>query len=331
MDKHTGVCIVGCGMMGNIHAQRWHANPRTQVTACADILPERAQAMAAAYHLPAWDGDYRQAIQRPDVDIVSVCTPTCLHAEITLFALAHGKHVLCEKPIALHISDAERMVVAAEQSGRKLGVGFMRRHSPALARLAEWLTPDHLGRPALYHASDIREVRPKLAMHDADQNGGPCLDMAVHLYDTWSAAFGSAVEEVIGRGLTLAAARPEVAGVAHLAPDTAAITARYASGDLGIFVVSWGLPPKVNPGDLPDQVYGPNGLLEVSFGITRQTIRLLKEGGEWETLLDCQEDMYQNEINAFTSWVLDNAPFTATAAAGLAALRAARQGLEFSA
>ena len=326
--EKLGVCIIGCGMMGNIHAERWDNNPSATIVAAADILSDRAQAFAQRYNLAYADTDYRAAIQRSGVDVVSVCVPTNLHADISRFALIQGKHVLCEKPIALSKDDAHAMAASAHIAGRKLGIGLMRRHSPALTFLRDWLASGELGRPVLYHASDIREIRPKLAMHDLAQNGGPAIDMAVHLYDTWACAFQSSVVEVIGRGLTIASDRSELVSIPNLAPDTATLLARFASGDIGTFIVSWGLPPKVIPPPMPDFIYGPRGVAEVTFAMKRQTVRWMKEGGEWKTLIDCDQDMYQLEIDAMARWVLDDAPFPASAEAGEAALLAALAGLE---
>jgi len=328
MDTKTlGICIIGCGMMGNIHAGRWNNLEEAKIAAVVDTLPERAEALARKYGLSEWHTDYRQALRLPGVDVVSVCVPTYLHAQVTLEAIRQGKHVLCEKPIALTLEDARAMAAAAEKQGVRLGIGFMRRHSPVLVKLKDWLAAGGLGRPLLYYASDIREIRPKLAMHDACQNGGPAIDRAVHRYDTWACAFGSQPVEVLGRGFTRGKDRPELISIPQLAPDTATLTARYASGDLGTFVVSWGLPPAVNPPAMPDQIYGPRGLAEVVFGIQHQHLRWMKEGGEWVTIAECDEDMYQREIAAMARWILEGGDFPATGQDGEAALAAALQGL----
>jgi predicted dehydrogenase len=326
-DGRLGVCIVGCGMMGTIHAQGWQRLPDARVVAVVDILEERAQKLAAQLGLSSWHSDFRAAIASPEVDVVSVCIPTNLHAEVTLFAANLGKHILCEKPIALRLEDAQAMIEAAQRAQVKLGIGFMRRHSPVLEALRDWIAAGHLGRPLLYQAFDVRQIRPKLAMHDAQQNGGPVVDMAVHLFDTWSCIFESNPVEIYAQGLCLACERPELASIQNLAPDTASILARYASGDQGSFTVTWGLPPGVNPPGRAECIYGSKGMAEVVFELNHQELRWMKEGGEWETIASNDENCYQREIASMARHILDGTPYPSSGADGLVALRAALAAL----
>ncbi|MBN1666452.1 MAG: hypothetical protein JW862_05170 [Anaerolineales bacterium] len=103
---------------------------------------------------------------------------------------------------------------------------------------------------------------------------------------------------------------------------------KYASGDIGTFIVSWGLPPKVNPPDRRDQIYAPRGLGEASYGMRHQELLAMTEGGSWQTLAVSHTDMFQNEINAFARWVVADEPFPATGEDGKAALRVALAAIE---
>ena len=322
-----GVCVVGCGDMGTRHTEHWDTLPEARVVAVVDILRDRAEALARARGLDTWYADYRRAITMPEVDVVSVCVPTCSHPEISIFAAEQGRHVLCEKPIALTLEGAEAMITAARRNGVKLGVGFMRRHSPVLPVLRDWLAGGHLGRPLMYHASDVREIRPKREMHDAQANGGPIIDMGVHLFDMWSTIFDSEPVEVFAQGLKLAQERLELVHIADIAYDTATILVRYASGDLGTFVVSWGLPPAVNPTLVPDQILGAKGVAQAVFDTAHQQVDVMCEGGTWDTVASSHEDMYRVEISRFAQWVLKDHPFPATGTDGLAALRVALAAL----
>lgn len=327
-DKILGVCILGCGMMGTIHANCWSSQPDTRIISICDLIEDRTLSLAKQHDLPACYQDYRQAIDHPGVDVVSVCVPTYLHAEMSIYAARRGKHVLSEKPIALTLEDAQAMIDAAEQNNVRLGVGFMRRHTPVLTSLRDLVQSGGLGRPLIYHAGDIRQIRPKLAMHDIHQNGGPVIDMGVHLYDVWGEIFQSTPVEVFAQGMVFGKGRPELASIQDLAVDSAAIQVRYASGDLGIFVVSWGLPPAANPADRPDQIYGPGGMGEVVFGVQYQHLHLLREGGEWATLAACEYDMYQSEIAAMRRHILDAEPFPADGPSGIEALRVGLAAIE---
>ncbi len=235
-----GVCIIGCGYMGGIHAERWHALSNAKLVAVVDILEERASQFAEKYQLDEYHLDYRQAASLPEVDVVSICTPTYLHSEMTVFCTEQGKHVLCEKPVSLTLDQAQKMVDANRATTKKIGLGFMRRHSPITLALRDHLSSGNIQRPVIYHAADIRQIRPKLAMHDAQQNGGPLIDMAVHLFDFWRVIFQSEPAQVYAQGLCLGSGRPELESIAELAIDSAIITVTYKSGDIAeVLAWSW--------------------------------------------------------------------------------------------
>ena len=327
MNKKLGICIIGCGFMGQTHARGWAAVPEAQIIAVVDLSPERSQALARQFACDHYT-DFRDAIKLPDINVISVCVPTNLHAEVTIAAAGLGLHVLCEKPIALTLDHADEMIAAAQENQVKLGLGFMRRHSSVVADLKARLASGKMGRPVLYHASDVRELRPKRVMHDAKVNGGPVIDMAVHLIDLWNTIFDSSPVSVTAQGLTIGRARPEIAHIKDQAIDTATIVVKYASGDIGTFVVCWGLPSKVNPTQHHDQIFAPKGLSELYYAANKQELRLMRENGIWQTLSISHQDMYQNQIRSFADWVLNNEPFPATGADGKLALQVAQAALE---
>jgi len=94
-----------------------------------------------------WSTDWQQTVTRPDIDAVIVCTPPHNHADITIAALAAGKHVLCEKPLCRSLAEAEAMLAAAVSSGRTLKCGFNHRHHPAIWEAKRRLDQGELGRP----------------------------------------------------------------------------------------------------------------------------------------------------------------------------------------
>jgi UDP-N-acetylglucosamine 3-dehydrogenase len=314
--------------MGTKHAERWRKVPEAQVVAVVDVDETRAEKLARAHRLKTWHIDYRSTVSLPEVDVVSVCVPTCDHPEITIFAANRGKHVLCEKPIALTLTEVDQMVATARQNRIKLGLGLMRRYSPITAELKAWLARGELGRPVMYHAVDVREIRPKREMHDAHANGGPIIDMGVHLFDGWRFIFDSPPVQVFAQGLKLAQKRQELADIREIAYDTASIVVQYASGDIGNFVVSWGLPPGVTPPGRPDHIFGPHGLAEVAYGMTHQEVRVSRSGAEAEVLAASEQDMYQLEIDDFARAILDDRPPTTTAEDGRISLGVALAALE---
>ena len=323
-----GVCIVGCSDLGTKHAERWNNLSEARVVSVCDIRPELGEKLAHTCGLDRWYADYHEAVDLPEVDVVSVCIPTHLHPKVTIAAADKGKHVLSEKPIALTLADAQAMIEAAERNHVKLSIGFMRRYSPIVHHLRQWLGEGGLGRPVMYYSVDQRELRPKREMHDPNANGGPIIDMGVHLYDGWSYLFESRPVQVFAQGLKLVTGRPEISHIPEPAYDTATVQVRYESGDLGTFIVTWGLPPATDLGVLADVIYGPKGVVNCEFGIGHQEARVMVEGGAWERLASSDIDMYQCEIGTLARCILDDRPLPVTGADGKAALRVALAALE---
>ncbi|MGQ9555374.1 MAG: Gfo/Idh/MocA family protein [Anaerolineae bacterium] len=319
--KTLGIAIVGAGMMGRYHAQAWASVPEAQLVALADSDPLRAQALASNLGLANWSTDYRQAVDRGDVDIVSVCVPAYYHPEVSLFAAEHGKDVLCEKPIALTIERALAMIEAAKRSNVLLGIGFQLRQLQSTQQLCRLLQEGSIGRPAMWVYSFAAPIRAKVAMHDMlTGNGGPVVDFCPHRFDLWSLAFASEATLVQAQGLTLAQGRPELARIERLAPDTAALSVRYASGDIGALTITWGLPPGVNGNSLAE-IWGPKGLIQADL----DKLCLLTEGGEEATFgpygQDVMVDAMRLQAQAFASAVIAGEKPPVTGEDGLAALR----------
>jgi myo-inositol 2-dehydrogenase/D-chiro-inositol 1-dehydrogenase len=152
--------------------------------------------------------------------------------------------------------------------------------------------------------------------------------MGVHLYDGWTYIFDSKPVEVFAQGLKSAKERQELAHIKEIAHDTATITVRYASGDVGAFVVCWGLPPGVAPSGSPDQIFGPDGMAQVEYNLPHQEVRVMREGGNWELVSSSEEDMYRLQIERFARCILEDQPPPVTGEDGRAALQVALAAIE---
>jgi predicted dehydrogenase len=140
--------VIGAGNMGGTHARCWNRLPGARVMAIAD--PQTGKAKALAAHLieartnggpaPAVLGGADELIAHADVDVVSVCVPTHLHRPVVEAALRAGKHVLCEKPMALTLADCDVMLKAAKQSGTVFTVGRSCAAFPSSLAPRRWWT-----------------------------------------------------------------------------------------------------------------------------------------------------------------------------------------------
>ncbi|MGB9691274.1 MAG: Gfo/Idh/MocA family protein [Candidatus Sumerlaeaceae bacterium] len=180
------VGIIGCGGIAGQHARGYATCPDVEIVACADISLERAQQFAAEFSVPRAYSDYRTMLAHEKLDAVSVCTPNYAHCEPTVAALEAGVHVLCEKPMAMSVAEAQRMVEAAHRTKRMLTVGHHFRFVPFIRfikrRIDEGLLGDiYFGRS---HALRRRGVPGWGEFHIRDKSGGgPLIDIGVHALD----------------------------------------------------------------------------------------------------------------------------------------------------
>lgn len=161
MTRKLRVGMVGYSFMGAVHSHAWRTAPRffdlplaPELTALAGRNASAAQAAAAKLGWDSVESDWRRLIDRDDIDLIDICSPGNTHAEIAIAALEAGKHVLCEKPLANSVAEAEKMTAVASSAAER-GVysmcGFTYRRTPALALAKRMVDDGRLG--------ELRHVR----------------------------------------------------------------------------------------------------------------------------------------------------------------------------
>lgn len=260
------VAMIGTGFMGRMHSQAWNTAPRffelPLAPQLALLVGRRSDATADAAARWGWSDhslDWREAVDRDDIDVIDICTPGDTHEEIALAALAAGKHVLCEKPLANTVAEAQRMTVAALEASERDGVvalcGFSYRRTPALALARQLIAEGRIG--------EIRHVRaqylqdwlsdpdsPHTWRLDRDRAGSGALgDIGAHSIDTAQWLAGQRISAVSAALRTFVDSRPRRSSVEGLGgsaddasdrlpvtvDDAAAFTARFDGGALGVF------------------------------------------------------------------------------------------------
>jgi predicted dehydrogenase len=187
----AGVGIIGCGI-GKWHLEGFGRDRRADIIAIAGIDVDRCQELAHAANVPNVYADYRQMLERQDIEAVSVAVPNHLHVPVGMDAIVAGKHVLMEKPIARNAEEGEMLLNAAEEAGLVLGVIFNRRARSDTALLQSQVAAGVLGR--IYHAKAFWRRRsgvPGLGTWfttKSQAGGGPLIDLGVHVLDMalWS-------------------------------------------------------------------------------------------------------------------------------------------------
>ena len=244
-------CIIGAGDMGAQHAKAWHARPDAGVAAIFDPIEERRRELANELGAKPFSG-WAEAIEFDGIDAVSVCTPTCFHAEIAQFAAKRGRHVLTEKPLALSLEDGEAMIRTARKHGVLLGVSLQLRDFARNRRLKELVDDGSFGAPLFARYMDVRDIRPKPAMHRRSMNNGPVLDMACHYFDFMRYLTGTEPVSVFATGHAFGKGKPALEGVDDIAIDAADIQVRFENGNVLSAFVNWGMPDGCEnvPGEL---------------------------------------------------------------------------------
>ena len=257
MSQRLGIGMVGYAFMGAAHSQAWRTAPRVfdlpldpaMVVLCGR---DGAAAQAAARRL-GWaeaQTDWRTLIGRDDVQLIDICTPGDSHADIAIAALDAGQHVLCEKPLANTLEEAEAMKAAADAAypaGARAMVGFNYRRVPALALARRLVEQGRLGTLRHFRAVYLQDwlADPRAPMTwrmQAERAGSGALgDLGAHIVDLARYLTGDEITGVSAVSATFTTERPYSGGSGTgtvTVDDAVAFTARLASGALGSFEVT---------------------------------------------------------------------------------------------
>jgi predicted dehydrogenase len=251
-----GVGMVGYAFMGAAHSQAWRTAPHVfdlpLRPAMAALCGRNAAAVRAAAGRLGWaatETDWRALVKRDDVQLVDVCTPGDGHAEVAIAALEAGKHVLCEKPLANTLDEAEAMTAAADRAaarGVRAMTGFNYRRVPAIALARQLVTDGRIGQIRHVRASYLQDwlVDPEFPLTwrlQRERAGSGALgDLGAHIVDLAQYLTGELIAGVSAATATFVRERPlEGGGSGPVTVDDAAVfTARLASGALASFEAS---------------------------------------------------------------------------------------------
>jgi predicted dehydrogenase len=180
------VGIIGAGLQARRRAPVLMDDPGAELVVVSAAQMEHARPLADRMGCEAAEG-WAPIVDRDDLDVVLVCTPPHLHHAITLGALERGKHVLCEKPLARTVAEAEEMVQAADRAGLRLMGGFNHRYHPAIQQMRLWLREGRLGEPLFVRARYGIGGRPGYEKEwRADPevvSGGQLMEQGIHAVD----------------------------------------------------------------------------------------------------------------------------------------------------
>ena len=303
-----GVGLIGCGNIGaGGHLPAYAHIPEAELVAVCDVVEERAQAAARLSGAAPYT-DYRQLLEREDVEMVDLCVPTYLHAQLAVEAMQAGKHVLCEKPMAHTLEAADAMIEAAQKAGVKLMIGQVRRFDHRYASIKAQIDAGKVGRPVFIRRAERQFLPfpPDAWQWDPRQGGGVILDIGVHVTDLFRWFFGQEVVEVyaVARSVREAA---RAAG----SYDHAFITCRFQGGGVGFAEASWAYPRGFG-GALYAQldVVGTEGKIQYADKDTNPMLMYTTERGHelphYFRFMSTTEYAFEEEIRHFVRCIIED-------------------------
>jgi predicted dehydrogenase len=302
----TQMAVLGCGWVADMHV-RAAAACGIAVAGVANHRLESAERFAGTHGIERVTTDWQALIAEPDIDVVVVCTPNSLHAEQSIAALAAGKHVLCEKPMATTVAEAEAMLAAAAEADRLLLVLHPWRHHPAVIAVRDAIAAGELGRVVRTHGYGVHAdwgpggwfTDPALA------GGGALVDMGIHAIDTARFLLGE----------------PEALRVQA---SIATAHGAYAVDDDGIVLIDWegGGRSVVESGWWQSHLGGHEADTEVygSAGYRRIWAREQAPG-----YVHCEVGLFTAQLTAALAQIASWRPGARSPRHGLAALRICEQ------
>jgi myo-inositol 2-dehydrogenase / D-chiro-inositol 1-dehydrogenase len=256
--RDLGIGIVGSGFIAQLHAEAFARVPEATVRAVASPTPGHAQRFAERHGIPRHHTDRRALIEQPDVDVVCIAAPNDLHRDITVAAASAGKHVICEKPLARTLAEADEMIAACRSAGVLLMYAEELCFAPKYVRAKELADEGALGRVYLVRQGEQHYGPHSDWFWDAERSGGGVLmDMGCHgiefarwIYDKPAAESASAELGTFVHGRRTAA------------EDHAVAVVRFEGNRLGVVETSW-----AKPGGMDDrgELVGSDGITYVDI------------------------------------------------------------------
>ena len=299
------VGIIGCGKIAQVrHIPEYAANPHVEVYGFYDINQERTEALARQYGGKAF-ASYQELLADESIEAVSVCTANHAHAEVTIAALKAGKHVLCEKPMAVTLEECEAMVAAAKESGRYLMIGQNQRLAKAHAKARELIAQGAIGRVLTFRTifghggPETWSIDPGSNVWFFDKTKaamGAMADLGIHKTDMIQYVLGTKIVRTQAVLSTLD--KKDATGNLIGVDDNAICIYQMENGVIGTMTASW---TYYAAEDNTTVIYGTKGELRL-YDDPRYSVQQINADG---TRIDYQIDQIQTNDNQTASGIID--------------------------
>ncbi len=308
--------LIGAGRIGRVHAEHLTTHiPSAELVMVADMFEESAKQCAKRYAIPLATQDYHAILDRPDIEAVVICSSTDTHARIIEEAAQAGKHIFCEKPIALDLPSIDQALDAVARADIKLQLGFNRRFDPSFRRVRQAVEQGEIGGLQQLHITSRDPAPPPIEYIPG--SGGLFLDMTIHDFDMARFLTGSEVDEIFAMaGVMVDPAIGEAGDV-----DTATILLHFTNGVIGTIEncrrAAYGYDQRV-------EVLGSAGAVGTENKYSNTAIisdsRAIRRDLPLHFYIERYTESYVTEMAAFVDSVLHNKPVPVTGYDGRMAL-----------
>lgn len=259
---------------------------------------ELAESFAKEFGAEKWFADWRELLKDEEVEAVYIATPVFLHKAQTIAAAENGKHILCEKPMALNAKDCEEMIAACEANNVKLGIAYYRRFYPVIRRIKEIIASNEIGKISVaqmnaFEFFDLSPEHPRFWLLEKEKSGGgPMMDFGCHRLEVLTSLFGqvSEVKAVLGNAV-----------FKRETEDTAIASLKFESGVFAnVTVTHAAFEPKDTL-----EIFGKKGSISVPV-LNKEAIIIKTENSERTEIHPNHTNVHEPLIGDFTNAVLND-------------------------
>lgn len=291
--------LIGCGDISRKRvAPALRDLPNCDFVAVNRARPELAGSFAKQFGARKWYADWRELVADKEIDAVYIATPVDLHAPQSIAAAEAGKHVLCEKPLAMNAAECDRMIAACRANRVKLGVAYYRHFYPVLTRIKELIASGEIGQPVIAQINSFGSYNPKpgqpltWCVKKDQAGGGPMMDLGCHRIEVLMNLFGP-----------ITSAAGFVDNVVHdlEVEDTSAAFFHFKNGPHAVLTVTQAAFESQDTLD----IFASKGSIHIP-ALNHGTLRLKTAAEEREEKHPPHANIHQPLIDDFTQAVLDD-------------------------
>ena len=301
-SSKIGVGVVGTGRIGGLHIQHLSQDiPDAEVVSICSLDIETAEMLSKQFNISETTTNYRKLLTNPQIDAILVASSTDTHVEICQAAAKAGKHIFCEKPIALDLEQIDETLAIVKEAKVKFQVGFNRRFDVNFRRVRDVISSGAMGEPHILRITSRDPSPPPIEY--AKVSGGMFLDMTIHDFDMARYLIDDEVIAVYAVGAVRV--DPKIGEIGDI--DTAVITLQFQNGVLATIDNSrkavYGYDQRV-------EVFGSNGMVTVG-NLSTDTVTLTNNTGRLSAnppyfFIERYKDAYLSELRTFVQCILDD-------------------------